>query len=129
MTRENLYTTAARLSCLPWWSLGSQLSYHKDILDCLRTKPASSIEAIEDWRIGKGNPFFDLIVAVHVGPTVDGDFIPGDPMLLLQDYDYLQRNGVLDRKYIAGTTNDEGMSLGLPPHVSDSGMRTLAKFA
>jgi len=129
MTRENLYTTASRLNCLPWWSWGGSVSYHNKILDCLRTKPFASIESLEDYPIGKGDPFFDLIVAVHVGPQVDGDFIPGDPRALLADFDYLQRNGVLDRSYIAGTTNDEGMSLAVAQLVSDSGMRSLAKFA
>merc|ERR1712110_208341 len=43
---------------------------------------------------------------------VDGDVIPRAPRALLQDATYLQSNGVLDRAYVVGTTNEESSKTG-----------------
>ena len=131
--RNYMYRLASRLDCLPWWSLASPVDYHNKIISCLRNKPAFSIESFEDNLPGNGEIFSDLLNGIKSTPVVDGDFIPGDPKILLGDIDYLQRNGIADRSYIAGTTNDEGAAnfLGLESSVylTDAGMRSLAKYA
>ena len=54
-----------------------------------------------------------MAALTRASPYVDEDVIPRYPKNLLQDRSYLQANGVLDRSYMAGTTNDEG-SMFLP---------------
>jgi len=131
--RENFYTMARRLNCMPWWSWGSSETYHKNILNCLRNKPAESIESFADNRYDTTELFSNMLDGLKVAPAVDGDVLPGDPKALLANADYLQRNGVSDRSYIAGTTNDEGRATfygqNATQFLTDRGMRLLAKYA
>ena len=129
LARQSLYRMAGRLRCLPWWSLDNSVTYHSNILACLRNKPAADIESFQDMRPVNGHPFSDLMSGVKVAPAVDGDFLPRDPKLLLSDSDYLQQNGISSRAYIVGNTNAEGYSPTLTLFQTQDGMRALAEGA
>lgn len=60
-------------------------------------------------------------------PVVDGDIVPKDPRLLMSDKKYLASNGVLDRKYVLGYTNAEGLG-GMDGFVHKADAAALAQL-
>ncbi|BFZ22960.1 hypothetical protein BsWGS_25999 [Bradybaena similaris] len=75
-------------------------------IDCIRNKTVSELLSVHTVgtslvdRINTNNLFL---------PTIDGDLLPRSPDSLLANATYLRTNGVLDRDYIVGFNNNEGM--------------------
>ncbi|CAG5116006.1 unnamed protein product [Candidula unifasciata] len=55
-------------------------------------------------------------------PVIDGDVLPQSPESLLANVSYLRSNGILDRDYIMGCTNNEGLILFASQMVTEAGI-------
>ncbi|KAH9514790.1 Cocaine esterase [Bulinus truncatus] len=73
----------------------------RDVIDCLRSKPASSLV---------GN--MDLFRSIWA-PREDGDLMPKSPLQLVNDREYLQRIGFYDRDYFLAINNNEATVINL----------------
>ncbi|GFS09717.1 carboxylic ester hydrolase [Elysia marginata] len=109
--RQTFWDFAKRAGCLPSiynpWNI---LAYHQSATNCLRKK--TSQELVD------AHPRYDLDSIVldksfweqaYLGVVVDKDFLPKSTEELLSDKAYLQQNGVLDRSYMMGMTDNEGI--------------------
>lgn len=131
--KEAFYQMAERLGCRPWFHTlftTSSENSHNRIIECLRGKPAEDIKHVAN---GTGR-FADMTMYLFASVVVDGDFVPRDPVFLLQDLDYLRENGVSNRSYISGTNNNEAYPLleGLIPgefsqHATEDNLRSLSE--
>ncbi|KAK7486054.1 hypothetical protein BaRGS_00022663 [Batillaria attramentaria] len=76
-------------------------------LECLKTRSADVIVAkTTEWSKESGE-------MIPVAARIDGDFIPRDPLELVQDEDYVQANGIGDIDVIAGLNNKDGAVVAL----------------
>ncbi|KAK7463168.1 hypothetical protein BaRGS_00038227 [Batillaria attramentaria] len=76
-------------------------------LECLKTRSADVIVAkTTEWSKESGE-------MIPVAARIDGDFIPRDPLELVQDEDYVQANGIGDIDVIAGFNNKDGAVVAL----------------
>ncbi|BFZ22959.1 hypothetical protein BsWGS_25998 [Bradybaena similaris] len=97
-----LSSVAGQLGCT---SLLRQTS-SSETIDCIRNKTISELLSVDTQgeslieRLNTNNQFL---------PTIDGDVLPRSPESLLANATYLRINGVLDRDYIVGFTNNEGL--------------------
>ncbi|KAK3705502.1 hypothetical protein RRG08_041376 [Elysia crispata] len=111
--REYLYRFAEQAGCKPRFffpPLARQ--YHQNILDCLMRKDASELifgmNPFSDSDPDAGNIFSTgLLYAAGFSPVVDGEVLPRTVKSMLADESYLRSNGVLDRPYIIGVTNND----------------------
>ncbi|GFN80689.1 neuroligin 4 [Plakobranchus ocellatus] len=110
--QDHFYQHARKLGCLPRiynpWNIPD---YHKNIVACMKRKPPMEI-----LRAQEDTDFSDLFTTsiaetVVFAPVVDNDLIPRVPVSLLSDKAYLQQNGVLNRSYIVGMNDNEGLLL------------------
>ncbi|KAH9514789.1 hypothetical protein Btru_023646 [Bulinus truncatus] len=67
----------------------------RDVIDCLRSKPATSL-------IGNMDPLRTTFV-----PRVDDDLLPRSPLKLINDKEYLEKIGYFDRDYFVVLNNNE----------------------
>ena len=110
---EEFYKLAQRLDCLPWYYHFTARFFirsagHESMVNCMRGKPVELVIP----AIGRGSGrFMDVSHSVYARPTVDGEFLPKLPRVLLNDPNYLQQNGVLSRSYVSGHTNNEAAFL------------------
>ncbi|RUS88399.1 hypothetical protein EGW08_003855, partial [Elysia chlorotica] len=116
--KETFYQFAKNADCLPLiYNPWNTLNYHQNVMKCLKTKT--------DKELVEAHPKYDLDSLAfskgfweqaYIGLVVDKDFLPKAPADLLRDRAYLQRNGVLDRSYLMGITDNEGILsvLGVP---------------
>ncbi|GFO42136.1 carboxylic ester hydrolase [Plakobranchus ocellatus] len=109
--QEKFYQFAERAGCRPWiYNPWNKLSYHQNMITCLRTKSGREIfdanpkYDVPNLPIDRG--FGEL---TEFGLVTDYDFFPKAPLDLLKDKSYLQRQGVLNRTYMIGMTDNEGI--------------------
>ncbi|KAK3726825.1 hypothetical protein RRG08_020987 [Elysia crispata] len=109
--KQTFYQYAKKADCLPLiYNPWNTLGYHKSALNCLKTKTAK--------ELFDAHPKYDLEATVFdkgfweqaaFGLVVDNDFLPRNPAELMKDKSYLQQHGVLDRSYLMGITDNEGI--------------------
>ncbi|GFR74814.1 carboxylic ester hydrolase [Elysia marginata] len=107
--RQTFWGFAKRADCLPLiynpWNI---VSYHQYAMNCLRRKTAQELldahPQYEMLAFNKG-----LWEQALMGVVVDKEFLPKSPAELLSDGDYLKQNGVLDRSYMMGITDNDGI--------------------
>ncbi|BFZ22984.1 hypothetical protein BsWGS_26023 [Bradybaena similaris] len=77
-----------------------------DLINCIRNKTVAELQAVINQT-----PVTDglLNTDTQFVPVIDGDVIPLSPESLLANTTYLRLNGVLDRNYLVGVTNNEGL--------------------
>ncbi|KAK3790373.1 hypothetical protein RRG08_038439 [Elysia crispata] len=104
---ESVFISTARaLGCLPWFYLPG----NKSIKSCLERKDAASLTY--EPKLSKTDIYTKSESSyVLYAPVVDGDIVPRNPKSLVQDDQYLQRHGVLERSYVVGFTNQEGLTV------------------
>ncbi|GFR99420.1 carboxylic ester hydrolase [Elysia marginata] len=102
-----LYRWADQVGCKPrFYFPGATRLYHENIRDCLMRLDASKLTA--EARLSDGDFFATgLFAGGFLSPTVDGEVLPRMPRALLSDENYLRQNGVLDRSYVIGVTNND----------------------
>ncbi|GFR89972.1 carboxylic ester hydrolase [Elysia marginata] len=110
--QDQFYQHARDTGCLPrvynpWNTLG----YHESIVACLKRKsPNEIINAAEE--LVYSDPLTKSIDELPLfAPVVDGILLPRAPASLLSDKAYLQNIGALDRSYILGVNDNEGLIL------------------
>ncbi|GFO07153.1 carboxylic ester hydrolase [Plakobranchus ocellatus] len=106
--KTTFYAVAEALGCMPRFFLPwNRKIYHRYILSCLETKNATQL----NWQPKNDKGVFSLEekTTVNFAAVVDGDLLPRSPESLLRDDVYLRRHGVLDRSYVIGFTNAEGL--------------------
>ncbi|GFN80692.1 carboxylic ester hydrolase [Plakobranchus ocellatus] len=110
--RDVFYQHAKQTGCFPWvYSFWDRIGYHKSIVECLKKKSVQEILAAQPTNPPSAR-FNDAGDSLRtLGPVVDKNLIPRAPLSLLSDRTYLQMNGVLDRAYFLGITDNEGYIL------------------
>lgn len=113
MANFNLLAEEAGCMPNPLWNFPSLIpGYYKYIIKCLKSRPAEFVNILPSFmRTLDSAADLDLTQYVDFAPVVDGNIVPADPEMLLQSKDYLEKNGVLDRSYMVGCTNGEGIGL------------------
>ncbi|GFO42139.1 carboxylic ester hydrolase [Plakobranchus ocellatus] len=108
---KEFYQFAERAGCRPWiYNPWNKLSYHQNVVTCLRTKSDREILDAHSKYDPLNVPMDKgLGEQVEFGLVTDYDFFPKAPLDLLKDKSYLQRQGVLDRTYMIGMTDNEGI--------------------
>lgn len=104
---SDLYRFAEQFGCKPrFYFPGLLRLYHKNIRDCLMNVEATRL-VTGSWA-ASGNIFSTgLLTGGGLAPVIDGDVLPREPYSLLADDRYLREQGVLDRSYILGVTNND----------------------
>ena len=106
-SRETFYLITKRTGFYNPWDT---VTYHQNAVNCLKTKTAKEIvDAHPEYGVDYGDSSEGYFDQTPLALVVDNDFFPKAPVDLLKDRDYLQRNGVLDRSYIMGITDNEGI--------------------
>ncbi|GFO42558.1 carboxylic ester hydrolase [Plakobranchus ocellatus] len=109
--RALMYQYAEAIGCKPrFYFPGVTRMYHQNILNCLMRKKASDLV----FEIGSGDGDVlgrGLFSSSGLNPVLDGDVLPMDPVSIIKDETYLRDNGVFDRSYVIGVTNNEGLLL------------------
>ncbi|RUS89193.1 hypothetical protein EGW08_003072 [Elysia chlorotica] len=115
--QEQFYHHAKETGCLPrYYNPWNKLGYHESIVACLKNKsPQELLDAGEEFDYFE--PLTKSIDELPLfGLVVDGDLFPRSPASLLADRAYLQQIGALDRSYILGVNDNEGLIMvsGIP---------------
>ncbi|GFO42268.1 carboxylic ester hydrolase [Plakobranchus ocellatus] len=106
---ELVYRLSKSLGCMPsYYFPGFSVQYHQRIMQCLREKPAAQINMPASFQDDEVT--LDIGTLIDHGPVVDGKVIPRNPFDLMLDKGYLRAVGALDRSYIVGANNAEGIS-------------------
>ncbi|RUS88400.1 hypothetical protein EGW08_003856 [Elysia chlorotica] len=115
--KETFYQFAKHADCLPLiYNPWNTLNHHENVLKCLKTKTAEELVNALGLMNLLSQKCKGTWEQAAFGLVVDNDFLPKAPADLLRDRAYLQRNGVLDRSYLMGITDNEGILsvLGVP---------------
>lgn len=124
---KRLRVLAENTNCLPTFQVpvpGISFSeYNREIINCLSKVSAQELhQAYAEMDLSRilsdENAVFNFESPVDIlnlkeiisfGPNVDGEVLPRQPESLLADKNYMQKIGALDRDYIIGFTNKEGI--------------------
>merc|ERR1719305_140949 len=120
--------------CDPWIYFPlARKWFYESIMRCLRSLDLDTLGVATLEYMGSSDQHPAVLegevksLATVFLPVVDGDIVPKDPRLLMSDKKYLASNGVLDRKYVLGYTNAEGLG-GMDGFVHKADAAALAQL-